>query len=163
MVKCADCGYLAVRNAESFRLEEAIAEYRESGFSYLGEPYIGILLEGSPLCFARSFDLTKEIAYEFAKGGKSAADFTGIRKSVQHCIKEGLVKERDCAQYTKWQQGFTPKEHREMMDRERRQEWETKQEHYLVKMAGIFAIVAGIVGAAIGAFITWLLTTGGHP
>ena len=35
-----------------------------------------------------------------------------------------------------------------MMDRERRQEWESKtQEHYLAKMAGTFAIIAGVVGA----------------
>ena len=49
-----------------------------------------------------------------------------------------------------------------MMDRERRQELESKQEHYLAKMAGIFPIIAGVVGAGIGAFITWLLTRGGH-
>lgn len=73
-----------------------------------------------------------------------------------------VTNERLCESFVKWEQGFSPKEHREMMDRERRQEWESKQEHYLAKMAGTFAIIAGVVGAGIGAFITWLLTRGGH-
>jgi hypothetical protein len=36
-----------------------------------------------------------------------------------------LEQERICSEYEKWQQGFTPKEHREMLDRQ----WMLQQEH----------------------------------
>lgn len=93
--------------------------------------------------------------------------------ATKQTIRSVIQNDRTCALFTEWHQGFTPKEHQEMMDRKAMLEWQTKredadkkwrsgQEHYLVKMAGIYAIIAGVVGAGIGAIITWLLTRG-HP
>ena len=49
-------------------------------------------------------------------------------------VLEVISKDRTCPKrkqadgFTRWQQGFTPKEHREMLDRERMQEWQAKQD-----------------------------------
>ena len=39
-----------------------------------------------------------------------------------------LQRERECAEFTPWYQGFTPKEHEEMLDRQRLREWQAKRE-----------------------------------
>jgi len=40
-----------------------------------------------------------------------------------------LQSERDCAEFTPWCQGFTPKEHQEMLDRQRLLEWQAEREN----------------------------------
>lgn len=152
MVKCSDCGYLASRNVQSRLLEETEQEIRKEGSSVeainTGKPMDKY---EPPICFMRSteyksFPLTVFDEYKDA-----------IRSEIQ--------RERDCNLFTLWQQGFTPKEHREMIDREwmqkredeRRKDeraWQTKQGWQLAMVAGIFTIIGG--------FITWLLTRGGN-
>jgi hypothetical protein len=39
-----------------------------------------------------------------------------------------LQRDRECAEFTTWHQGFTPKEHREISDRERLREWQAQRE-----------------------------------
>ena len=116
MKKCTDCGYLAVRNVDSRELEEAEEVFREKGTGPMAKVYEGnphLRHEKQPLCFARvhsfSDDFKKAIKENIPEDGR---------------VKQIIQKERQCDKSTDWQQGFTPKEHREMLDRE----WMIRQE-----------------------------------
>ena len=75
-------------------------------------------------------------------------------------VHSEIQKERSCEYFTPWQQGFTPKEHREMLNRdwmlnyqkereESDRKWQAKQQTRLVIIAGIFKILGAIITVAI--------------
>ena len=170
--KCVDCGYLAVRDLETRELGEAerdemgnfvFANIRKlaSGGDLTGGRLVYLPKDDSPICFARASNLKSEYG---AKPHESS-----LLNTWQAKIQEVLIRERDCSDFTDWIPGFIPKEHREMIDREKMLKWQSEredadkkwrsgQERYLARVAGIYAISAGIIGAAIGAVIAWLLT-----
>lgn len=144
MVKCIDCGYLAARHHETRLLEEVEEIYRNTGTSpntTVGYKHdIGIPIYEEPICFMRFCDLKAE--YRMTK------DLLSI-----------LRKDRECDS-TDWKQGFTPKEHREMMDREKMLKWQAEreesdrkwrsaQEWKLVIVAGIFTLIGGVIVALV--------------
>ena len=107
MVKCLDCGYLAARNVRTRLLDETEWATRLTGETIrsIHEP---------PLCFMRNiFPLTEYISHN------GEFDTESIRIALQ--------KERECIQWIEWTMGFTPKEHREMMDRKFMAEMEEKR------------------------------------
>ena len=167
MVKCKDCGYLAIRNTYTWLLDEAGGEYRDSGDTPVVLDDKGYnphrTHELRPLCFAKCFDLRSETKSTFVSG-----------KDEKGCVVEVISKERECVPFTKWQLGFTPKEHREMLDREKLLEWQAsredadrqfrvqmmnddrkwqaKQQVSLILIAGIFTMIGAVIGALIGRF-----------
>jgi hypothetical protein len=149
MRKCANCGYLSVRNKADYSLGEATIDFREKGKVPIAYDDKGCnphaLHEAIPLCFARQ-------AY-LASKAKEIEDRNNPVKEVKAIIQE----ENDCKEFTDWQQGFTPKEHREMMAREEMRRWYSGQQWKLVAVAGVFVLLGGFLGA----LITWLLTRGG--
>lgn len=175
MVKCADCGYLTLRNIETRGLDEAEEAFREWGKVvgvkwshpvqvgdtpfYTEDKLSRYVHQSLPICFARNKDFSSSLRELISKNYD--AD-----KVVLMVIKT----ERPCDKFTEWQQGFTPKEHREMLDREAMLKWQTQredddkkwrsgQEWRLVVIGGIIAGAFTILGGAIGAFITiWLST-----
>lgn len=50
------------------------------------------------------------------------------RLGHSNAFKRVVQQERDCESFTPWQQGFTPKEHREMLDQQVLREWQAKRE-----------------------------------
>ena len=106
-VKCQDCGFLAVRHGGTRALVEAEIRMRDAADLVLYDP--------SPVCFVRASDLAAEM--ELPKG---KAQFLKV-----------LGTERECQRFVKWQQGFTPREHKEMIDsqeqRERDRQWQFEQ------------------------------------
>ena len=54
-------------------------------------------------------------------------DFTLQRDEERKKVYDEIQRDRECEFFTKWKQGFTPKEHREMMDRQFRMEMEEKR------------------------------------
>ncbi len=114
MVKCAECGFLASRNVQSRQLEETEQEIRLEGDSVIawntGKP-MGRF--EPPVCFMRSPD------YE-------ATPFTRI--ADKEATRFEIQMERTCESFTLWQQGFTPKEHREMIDRQWMLDFQAKRE-----------------------------------
>jgi hypothetical protein len=96
MVKCPDCGYLAVRNYETRQPLDAEELFRERGFIPApGRASIDLIYDEFPSCFARAFDLRIE------RGGTQPShDKRG----------EVVNKPRECPKFTPWVQGFTPKE-----------------------------------------------------
>jgi hypothetical protein len=145
MVKCSDCGFLAVRDMRSRQLVEMEQGYRIKGQSPQVidfSPHFNIYDE--PRCFVRAFDLREEVKKDTRQC------------SLQEKILSVINCNRNCKSFTKWHQGFTPKEHQEMIDREsmlKRQadiedadrKWRTRQQWYMVIIAGIFTILGGII------------------
>lgn len=109
MVKCAECGFLTLRHRESRELAEVEWATRETGSVPTKGPYS--LYERTPLCFERAFPLQEE-----AKGD-SPDEVVRVFQS-----------DRECPSFTPWQQGFTPKEHREMLDRREMRDWQERRE-----------------------------------
>ena len=109
MVRCADCGFLGLRRTAERDIVEAEPLFREEG--KIGPP----IYDKLPLCFAREVDFRKTIPDHGDPKSKLAA----------------LQSERECDAFTEWKQGFSPKEHAEMLlheeIREAEQQWREQQ------------------------------------
>ena len=151
MVKCADCGYLALREWESRALVETEQHYREIGTD---PPRTGMdkhkRYEDWPLCFAMAWPLREEIQGERQEiGGPEVASVLRV-----------IHKERECSKYVDWQQGFTPREHREMLDRQwllhredTRNAEQRKFQRHMTFISGVIILVATVVGVVLGRFL----------
>ena len=135
MVKCADCGLLALRNRITGQLDEAEESFRETGempqrrrpgvtmaqhaYEFFEYPYRSL-----PICFARAARLDKEVAgvteeFEQRIPEQTAREHLERYENVAQPKEVATVVSRDrqCDEFTEWHQGFSPKEHREMLDR----------------------------------------------
>lgn len=100
MVKCGECGFYSTRHAPSGSLTEVPYEWRvDKPDLRTGRdtPYMYF-----PVCGVRA---------------KRLHDETSERTATE-LWKIGKL-ERTCDRWTEWHIGFTPKEHREMLDRDR--------------------------------------------
>lgn len=153
MVKCADCGFLASRDIETRQLEETEQEIRSQG-QLVPAPNTGkpIHKYEHPVCFMQSKDYK---AFPYTSRSIFTLDREDIRSEIQ--------RERDCKEFTAWQQGYTPKEHRDMIDREKMLKWQAgrededrkwreKQDKKLVIIAGSFTILGAVIGALMALF-----------
>lgn len=137
MVRCVDCGFLALRSLADRQLVEAEDHYRTTGEPIEdqgGRPFY----EDMPLCFKKAYDLRQEIVR-----GLSPSTTTSYIVSLI------LLTQRNCKRFTDWQQGFTPKEHQESLDRNRA-EFRQKFQLILIIVGGGFFTV---IGAAISQLI----------
>lgn len=148
MVKCTDCGFVTFRHRVTRELVEIGGDIRSSGEIPNTDNGRHKLYVDEPMCFVQAFPLQGEMEMD----GSDA-------------ILMVIRKDRECDSYTEWQQGFTPKEHREMLDRKRmieredtrdkeQREWradESKRDRtfriQLVVVAGFFVILATFLGA----------------
>lgn len=155
MVKCSECGFLSVRSKVDWMLKEAVSEYRDTG-KVPGD--LWNLVHASPICFAMTRDLLGEAKLTF-KGTINEGDFQKVSGSEAFLedFRQVLNCERKCNSFTKWQQGFTPKEHREMLDRQEWRDWQARQRNndrhwriieliVLVLAAGGFTILGSFIG-----------------
>jgi hypothetical protein len=107
MVRCDGCGFLSMRRRSDRALCEVEGPIRQTGEVPLeASSPSSNLYEDAPVCYARAADLAKELR------GTRPADRLAV-----------IQKDRDCASFTPWQQGFSPKEHREMIDSAALREW----------------------------------------
>lgn len=143
MAKCSECGFLANTKKDTRKLEEVEKVLRDTG-DYIRSEYYNIY--GYPICFMQKYDIEAE---------------AGEHSLNSEVILGVLQKERDCKAFTEWHQGSAPKEHQEMIDRERRDKFEAdirkndKRWHIaeiilIVVLSGFFTLL--------GAFIS----QGGH-
>ena len=111
MVKCAECGFLASRGIQSRRLDETEQEIRSEGIVVpiinLGKPFN---VYEPPICFMCSADY-------------KAVPFTmrinpSTKDPEAQAVRTEIQRERTCELFTLWKLGSTPKEHREMLDRQ---------------------------------------------
>ena len=115
MAKCSECGYLAVRNIDWRNLVEVELDYRNTGecpkrIDY-SPPYE---IYDVPRCFKQASNLWDEIQ--------------NLQGSDSEKIRSVIQKDRPCDEFTEWHQGFTPREHQEMVDREKQLEWQAGRE-----------------------------------
>jgi hypothetical protein len=113
--KCAECGYLTVIRMRDRSLIEASSDFRERGAvpneldDKGGNQHSRH--EVIPLCFDRQLYL------------RDAIKTIDKQNNQNDEVKAVINKENDCAKSIKWEQGFTPKEHREIMDRQAMLDW----------------------------------------
>ena len=113
-VKCQDCGYLAVRNQQTRALAETEEVMRQSGepppvfvLPHPGRNAV-LIYERTPVCFVREFDLPVE------------AGLADDARAFLNVIRQ----ERVCPKWTQWFQGFTPRDHKEMIDAREQRDWQ---------------------------------------
>jgi hypothetical protein len=127
MCKCADCGYLAVRNMETRQLEEVERYHRETG-DVPKKRGTNDPIYNPAVCFARG-------------------DYI-VYQEKEKVLAE-MVKPRECKLFVRWAQGLTPKEHKEMLD----EQWKLDQEKKSKKSDRIWHFIELIVTLVIGAVI----------
>lgn len=127
MVKCSECGFLALRDKTTGLLVEANDDYRASGRV---PEYIAAYKEyhNYPICFAMAYDLMPEVEQaaqqQFINGSDDWGKYTlGVINKERVCPPHGKSYG-----FTTWQQGFTPKEHREMLERQWMRQREDKRD-----------------------------------
>ena len=124
MVKCSECGFPTLRDTRSGLLIEVPDDYRMSGKMPRDDVYKGV--HNWPICFVAALDLFTEVQGEVAKQAIEQDDWPDDH------VKPLIQKNRECPPQGKelgfviYQQGFTPKDHREMFDRERLLVWQTE-------------------------------------
>ena len=74
---------------------------------------------------------------------------------VANAVKSVIQKERDCDAFTPWQQGHSPKEHREILDRQLllKREEERDADSRRWRVAEFIAVIIGLVLIVAAAFI----------
>jgi len=124
MARCVECGFLATRDYESRQLVEVDSDFRRSGAPTAAPGSRRHSQERAPICFVQSIDLQAELLGQlepnYPPGSAKRAQI--LDAAPGDVIRELFQLDRpDCdanEKFTLWQQGFTPKEHREMLDRE---------------------------------------------
>jgi len=163
MPKCAECGFFSLRNRLTGNLDEMDADFRRTGNPPHREiPVVGgagnkfALVDTTPyrhvpVCFAQSVDLAKE-----CPGTEEL--LAKYKDWPAELVLEVITKDRpECeGKFTPWQQGFAPKEHREMLDRQELRNWEAAQRHEDRRWRIIELIVFGAVATGVGAGVAIL-------
>ncbi len=165
MAKCSECGFLSLRNTITGQLDEVDSLYRAnaespkrgrqsrqgtatgSGDSVDVQPYAGM-----PFCFVQRHELWRDF-----KGLGPAWKTVSHELLPESLILEVINKTRECSPnsesigFAKWQQGFTPKEHREMLDRNALFNAQRDQNRWNLGVA-FLAVVVAVGGIGISAY-----------
>ncbi len=133
MAKCETCGFLALRRKSDDALVEANDNYRKTG--YTGHyPDLTHPLHLLPLCFARACNLQAELGWGTFSESQAHSAFdaqtTAAAFGYPNQVLSVLGNDRpQCeGKWVHWEQGFTPKEHREMLDRKEMLKWQKERE-----------------------------------
>jgi hypothetical protein len=158
MVRCADCGFLAVRNPETRSLEAVDHEARTSGhFPGYGKDFV---IWPGPACFRMAADLGAECKAVQEADGKKETDSKRVYLVV-------ITKDRDCSEFTEWHPGFSPKEHREMLfdiERKKLEMQEKADERRFNLRSNLICTIAGAaLGAILYAFASVVITNWTSP
>lgn len=139
--------FLSVKNGATNIFVETDNQYREKGELILNVAHHSCNVH--PLCFVAKYDLSKE--YDSDNG-------LSQREKILNIIN----RDRDCKRnypefgFIEYKQGFSPKEHYELKDKERVEfilREQRKSDHRwgitLVVVAGVFTIIGAVIGAVI--------------
>ena len=110
MVECSDCGFLTMRGSTG-EFIEIDGQFRAGGNPEADSPLFRAMssradADNVPMCFAQEFDLAGE-----TKGGPQ------LGKDNRASSHTTIETDRECRGWMKWQQGSTPREHRDKQDR----------------------------------------------
>lgn len=121
-VKCADCGLVSLRHTGTFEFLEVDRDWRRSADRH---GPLGTAAETYPKCFVHEQDIRTECVDERRRRGDGPE--AGI-------VLEIISRDRECARYFEWRQGFSPKEHVEMIyEEQKNRENKVWQEGMLAK------------------------------
>lgn len=157
MVKCAECGLFCYKDRNVY--EHIDEKGRRTGNLPLYR--VGdtpLRFSHKPRCFAVKADFDDEYAKL-----DDAADKRGGQ--LPELLLKVITADRECDAFIRWVPGFSPKEHKEMMQEERLLEWQKEQRQedkrqfrtqliVLVVCAGL-ASIASMVGSILQAWATW--------
>ena len=148
MVKCADCGFLSVVARSDGSYIGANRLYRLEGFQggQVGKVYC------EPHCSIYAQDihlepLAAEGAYvELTELGRLAELRNAKGEDVtDKAVLANISKPRVCTGFFPWHPGFTPKEHREMLDRQGERKWRIIERVIFVILAGLFTLLGAYI------------------
>ena len=113
MVKCSDCGFLAARTLGH---ADSLPQFVELQEGQRTDKHISqtAWYDTHLYCFMR------ETWFQEKKGQVEYGYLTDLSPLID--------VEHDCESFTPWQQGFGPKEHWDMVDRERIVRWQAERE-----------------------------------
>jgi hypothetical protein len=157
MPRCADCGFLSLRDQKTLQFME-VAEEGRAKWDF---PSTGVGI-GTTQEFVRH---RVPIYYEvpFCAVGAMAIDQEAGGRLPDQTLPV-ITKERDCSSFFKWRRNYSPKEHQEMMttqelrefqrqESEKNRQWQEEQGrlqfHRQCWLALIVAAI-GIIGVVIG-------------
>ena len=170
MVKCAECGFLSQHVYQGnvpkgfIDVEESPRENGElpgqppvfGGFRSLSEPDLTpekMSGDSYPTCFMRVAPLKNETVARYAELATTEPTYN----ITVDAVKDVIHRDRECNQFVKWERGFTPKEHKEMIGEKRKSEQQEKRKtsdrvwHFIE--LGITLVVGAII-AIVAARIT---------
>jgi len=134
MVRCADCGFLCVRRHSDRQLCEVEADIRKTWHIPIEDKRR--IYRDLPLCFVRKADLQA--------GGDADKPATVLRI---------IQAERECDGFTPWHQGYSPREHKDMLDAKAMQAWMVEQRNsdrwWNLCNAGVSALISALVAGIV--------------
>jgi hypothetical protein len=110
MVKCAQCGFLAGQNNVTKGLVEVDPRVRKEHKDGQGAIEVRLQHELMPICYVLAADLLVE------RPGQRPEDAQFV-----------IQRNRDCQRFTSYHQGFSPKEHQEMIQQRELLEWQERR------------------------------------
>ena len=143
-VRCDKCGFLALCNIDDRHLTEADRVYRTTAEPPKSREWEVAEYDNIPICFRTKANLREEIKEQETKV---------LPKDILAVIQQ----ERLCSEFEDWIQGFSPKEHLEMLIRQKELERQeqmsqqlanvaSKRELRIVIVAGIFVMLGALIG-----------------
>ena len=145
-VQCRDCGFLALAKRYEGTLVEATNDYRHSGTPTPSGQNIEDVLS-RPICFMRKLDMRAEFEAVLKKP-VSEEESRGIKNPNPDQVLPIIERSRRCDDgFTPWQLGFSPKEHREMLDRKWERKWRLIELGLLALMGGGFTALGAWIAS----------------
>lgn len=122
-VRCADCGFLALRKRDTRELVEMEGPIRKTGEMpnewAPGGTKVQAIYENQPICFVSACDLPDE---------RRKISELNRHQSIDQNTVAVVEDKRLCEGFVPWHQGRTPKEHLEMILESDRLKWQTERE-----------------------------------
>lgn len=157
-VRCADCGFLSWIQPETRELVGCDQYFRNTGG--MANTVVARSYDSGPICFARAVNLKEEAD----RVEVPDRDGPGTSRVVNLAV---LNLRRNCPKFVVWHQGFTPKEHAEMVREEEqsRRDHEWRKEDLAIAREAmrvniwtcLFSAVVGFVAALAAVFLERML------
>ena len=165
LVKCQDCGFLAIRHPDDRELVSPAVTYRFEGFQGI-PPHVWPDPQPVPNCFVRAHPIHTEPMVvdgdvRIQLVGEAPGDFSvGDRNDdTEKAILSIIDKPRICKDFCPYVDGFSPKEHYE--ERERLGRRKSNRRWRLFELMAF--TIAGVVTAIITVLIQRALSDPGNP
>ena len=147
-IKCADCGLIAWRHRETGQLVEVHEGYRRD-FVYPS----AISAFKFPMCTMAKRDIRTECDDEGNRLALSHLETPVDWKEMANFVRKILTSEYHCSEFAQYQMGFSPQEHREMLDRKWMIEHERRSQRVDRAWRFVEIFCAAVVGAGIARFL----------